>query len=479
MQLIAPFVVLLAGLLLPSQVEAVPLNSKRNPGFITFPLHRFEHSRDVHPLINLQRRINWGTRRLAYMTGRAGPSDEEYAFMLRKRVLSVEREEGLAKRYNHGARRKKHNDSLADGYSSGNQSNGTQSSTKQAIGVTVADTPTTANSLGLDIEGPDISYMANIQLGTPPRDFLILMDSGSADLWVGSENCKSEDGGGCGNHKFLGPQSSTSFQDSQKPFNVTYGSGNVAGTIVQDNLSVANLSLPGHTFGVADLESVQFAGNSVPFDGLMGLAQSKLSQQKTLTPIEALATAGLVPEAITSFKIPRLADNKGDGEITFGALDTTKFDPQTLVTVDNVSKIGFWEAAVDAITVGGQDSGLQGRTAILDTGTTLIIAPVEDVGAVHKLIPGSQADGQGGFTIPCTSNASVALKFGGQEFAIDFRDLAIQPLDPQNPNGDCISGITGGNIGGATEWLVGDVFLKNAYFSTNVNKNQMSLAKLV
>ena len=26
---------------------------------------------------------------------------------------------------------------------------------------------------------------------------------------------------------------------------------------------------------------------------------------------------------------------------------------------------------------------------------------------------------------------------------------------------------------------VGDVFLKNAYYSTNVNKNQISLAKLV
>ena len=53
---------------------------------------------------------------------------------------------------------------------------------------------------------------------------------------------------------------------------------------------------------------------------------------------------------------------KNDGEITFGALDTTKFDPATLVTFDNVATssatAGFWEGAMDAITADGQDIGL-------------------------------------------------------------------------------------------------------------------------
>lgn len=134
---------------------------------------------------------------------------------------------------------------------------------------------------------------------------------------------------------------------------------------------------------------------------------------------------------------------------------------------------------MDAVTVDGQDAGLQGRTAILDTGTTLIVAPPDDVAAVHSLIEGAQDVGQGTFTIPCTTNASVALTFGNTSFAIDPRDIAFQPVDPNDPTGDCISGISAGQIGGATEWLVGDVFLKNAYFSTDVTKNTVSLAKLV
>lgn len=63
--------------------------------------------------------------------------------------------------------------------------------------LTPANTPTTANSLGLAIQDDDVGYVATIQMGTPPRAFNLLMDSGSADLWVGAEGCKSVTGGDC------------------------------------------------------------------------------------------------------------------------------------------------------------------------------------------------------------------------------------------------------------------------------------------
>lgn len=190
--------------------------------------------------------------------------------------------------------------------------------------------------------------------------------------------------------------------------------------------------------------------------GLTASHLQTLSEQQTLTPVESLAQAGLINDAITSFKISRLADEKNDGEITFGGLDETKFDPNTLVTLANVNKQGFWEGAMPSVSVNGQAVNLKGgaRTAILDTGTTLIIAPDADAQAVHDAIPGAKPDGQGGFTIPCTTTASVALEFGGQQFAIDTRDLLFAPVDPTDLTGDCVSGISSGQIGGATEWLV-------------------------
>lgn len=224
------------------------------------------------------------------------------------------------------------------------------------------------------------------------------------------------------------------------------------GDIISDNVNLAGLALDKHVFGVALVESDNFASDTTKFDGLMGLAKSTLSNQGVLTPVESLAQQGLISEAITSYKLSRVSSGVNDGEITFGGLDSTKFDSSTLVTFQNVNPNGFWEGNVDA-SVNGQDLGLQGRTAILDTGTTLIIAPPADAEAVHAKIPGSKSDGQGGFTIPCTNTAVVSLAFGGQSFDINSTDLLFAPVNQNDLTGDCISGISSGQIGGPTQWL--------------------------
>jgi len=129
-----------------------------------------------------------------------------------------------------------------------------------------------------------------------------------------------------------------------------------------------------------------------------------------------------------------------------------------------------------AVTVNGADTGLTGRTAILDTGTTLIIAPSADAELVNTMLGGSSSDGQ--YIVPCTTNASVVLTFGGAAFPIQATDIAVLPVDLNDPTGDCTSGIQSGTVGTDTEWLVGDVFLKNAYFSVDTGNNSISLAQL-
>ena len=202
-----------------------------------------------------------------------------------------------------------------------------------------------------------------------------------------------------------------------------------------------------------------------------------MSNQGVPTPPEALASAGLIQDAIVSYKIPRLADGLNDGQVTFGGLDDTKFDANTLTTVENVSPDGFWEADLDGATMDGTDLGFKGRTAILDTGTTLMIVPDDDALAIHQQIDGAAQDQVNGFLVPCNTAQTLSLAFGGTSFDIDSRDLAFAELG--DGAGMCVSGIQAGTVGGANEWLVGDTFLKNAYFSTDVTKNQLSLAKLV
>ncbi|KAG2157952.1 acid protease [Suillus bovinus] len=492
MQLSIVFAVLLACILHSTPSDAIPARARHqtqvNPMMVTMPLKRLHVPRnDVHPQLLLQQHINRGNKRLARMTGRSEPAEHELRAEMHKRMYLLESYSvnsrsattatgsNFSRRY---WRHSKHVVHAASNASSTGTTGGVSALDIQAAengGLTPAKVPTANNTLGLAIDADDVGYIATIQIGTPPQSFNILMDSGSADFWVGSETCQSQQGT-CGNHTFLGSKSSSSFVQSNQNFNVTYGSGSVAGVLCKDNINMAGLQLNNHTFGVANEESVQFSADTVPFDGLMGLAQSTLSNEKVLTPVESLASNGLISSAISSFKISRLADQLNDGQVTFGGLDSTKFVANSLVAIPNVSKVGFWEGAVDAITANGQDTGITGRTAILDTGTTLIIAPPADALAVITML-GGKCDTQQ-CTIPCTSNASLALSFGNASFAIDPRDMAVLPVDINDPTGDCTAGIQPGTIGTNTEWLVGDVFLKNAYFSVDTTNNQISLAKL-
>lgn len=468
-----------------SFASATPIVHRRSPKFITLPIRRYQHEppKDLHPLIAFEQIINRGLQRLARMTGAREIPREVLEMNIMRRVLQFEGPDGLQRRYN---RRTLDDDTvnldrrfLPSHPSSSSSSPGNV----LAVGsngninrvVKIAEAPTTANSLGLDIESKDVSYLATVQIGTPARNFSVVVDSGSSDFWVGGENCQSVDGiSGCGEHVFLGSNFSSSFVDSGNPWGIKYGAGSVNGTLITDDVSIAGLSLPQHKFGIATSETPEFSDDSIAFDGIMGLARSELSNQNNPTPIDALVAANLLTNSIVSYKMDRVRDKGNDGQITFGALDTTKFDPKTAVTVNNINNNGFWEATMDDVTVDGQTLGLS-RSALLDTGTTLIIAPDADANALHQAIPGSTVDA-GTLLIPCNTKSVVSLTFGGRAFNIDSGDLAF---GPSRIKGQCVFAVSPGTLFDDQTWLVGATFLKNVYFSTDVGNNSMTLANLV
>ena len=97
-----------------------------------------------------------------------------------------------------------------------------------------------------------------------------------------------------------------------------------------------------------------------------------------------------------------------------------------------------------------------------------MLLPQSDAVLIHQNIPGAQPDGQGGFLVPCSTNTSVALTYGGQLFAIDPRDLVREAVS--NNKDYCVSGIsTDPDVSTGSRWLVScDVsfffFLDNSSF---------------
>lgn len=338
---------------------------------------------------------------------------------------------------------------------------------------------TAAKSLGLSIEANNIGYVATVQFGAKKTPFKMLIDSGSADTWVPSSKCKN-----CGkSQQKLSKTVSNSLQTSKQQWSITYGTGNAKGYLATDDLSIAGMNLKNYKFALATEESDDFS--SSPFDGLMGLAQETLSNSQSPTPIDALYNEKLVSAPVMGYKLGDATTASGkraavnDGEVTFGGVDSAKYTGK-LVEIPNVSQQGFYEIPIQGVSVNGKTiaSLSSGRTSILDTGTSLMVAPQKDAEAVHAQIPGAKSDGQGGFTVPCTTNSTLSFKFGGQDWPLLARDLIFVPVDNNKPNGDCISSLGGGDVGQQGEWLVGAAALKRLYFATNAQKNVIGLGKL-
>jgi Eukaryotic aspartyl protease len=82
------------------------------------------------------------------------------------------------------------------------------------------------------------------------------MDSGSSDLWVPSENCRSQ---ACAVHETLGTNDSSTLQTSSVPWQIQYGTGSASGLLVADSLSIGGLTVNSMPFGVATQLSSNFA----------------------------------------------------------------------------------------------------------------------------------------------------------------------------------------------------------------------------
>jgi Eukaryotic aspartyl protease len=88
----------------------------------------------------------------------------------------------------------------------------------------------------------------------------------------------------------------------------------------------------------------------------------------------------------------------------------------------------------------------------------LMIMPPDDATTLHNAIPNSVTDGEGNFAVPCSTNSDLAVVFGGTSFSISPKDYVGAPL---GTDALCQSNIVGQTVGNATQWLSGDVFLKN------------------
>lgn len=462
----------------PSAVLSFPLEERGAPS----------ESTDASPWMHLQRRMNSGRRRYALINQLPVPTDEDLHGAMQKRALWVEEEwEPMEQREALDAQgddesassklpgmiRRTNKDGTqlvarGGGYSS------TAAKAAQQHSVTGAPSVSSEGTLGLAIEANDIGYFAKVQIGSQNQAFNMLVDSGSADTWVTGSSCSNCGGG---NRNKLGSSNSKSLQMQNQNYKVSYGTGSVSVTKASDTMTIAGMKLNNYNIAIATKETSEFGGGDIPFDGLLGLGGAGLSTTGAQSPIDALYKSHAVKAPVVGYRLGRVADGSNRGQVTFGGVDNSQI-AGGLQQFDNQSDNGYWQIQMDSVSVGSHSISGASGSATLDTGTTLIVAPASQADAIHNAIKGAKSDGQGGYTVPCSTNQQISFTFSGHTFTMDPRDLLFAPSSPGNLNGMCVSSISAGDNGGEGGWLLGAAFLKNVYFATNTKTNQVGLGKL-
>lgn len=326
-----------------------------------------------------------------------------------------------------------------------------------------ADT-TVPNSAPIDQDGTDFSYFSEVTLGSDPgKTVYLLLDTGSSSAWVMGSDCTST---ACGSHETFGKADSSTLEIGSDSFEISYTTGKVSGSIGSDMVKIGDIQVP-MSFGIADVTSDDF--DNFPMDGILGLGRSNAGYGfEKPTFMEEVEDEELLTANIFGINLGRALDNANDGEITFGAVDDSKYEGD-LNYLDTLDKGGKWQIPMDDVLIDGKSASLKGRSAILDTGTTFMFLPPDDAKAMLDLIPGSSFDGEY-WHIPCETTISVTLVFNNVGYQISPKDYVGESVD----DGKCACNVVSrAPTDDETTWLLGGTFLKNVYTVYDMDKDRI------
>ncbi|CDO93459.1 unnamed protein product [Kluyveromyces dobzhanskii CBS 2104] len=336
------------------------------------------------------------------------------------------------------------------------------------------------------------AYFVNVTIGN--EIYPLVVDSGSAYLWVYGSPCKSQ---ACTKNKLF----STDYvkrADDDSTFSLKYSSGTASGDVYEDRIIVNKLATTQNfTFGVAD--QVPDIFDNYPVSGIFGLPSNNsdsiesiisvlsesgaISKEKFSMVIGSLNSRDNSTSANSDLQAP-LSENKG--LFIIGDLEEDLYTGDVHYAPLIVNDNHYWQLKIDGIYVSSQEvnfstsvtvAGSQSsilRSGIVDSGTTLLILPTQDALDLHTYFTNSVSDGTN-FAVLCNSTQEISLKINGVEWSISSDDYLGEAYPESSYYyGYCVSNIQGLDLD--ESWILGDVFLKDKYAVFDVENQQFGLA---
>jgi len=290
-------------------------------------------------------------------------------------------------------------------------------------------------------------YYGEVGVGTPKQTFNVIYDTGSSNLWVPNKSC----GFRCLGHNMYNSARSSSYVANGTEFKIEYGSGPVEGFVSQDTAHLGEFDVPKQEFAeITNVKGLGVAYAAGKFDGICGMAWDSIAVDGMKTPFHSLVDANLLAEDLFAFY---LGTDKA-GEMTLGGVDPDHFTGElTWVDLDQET---YWHVPMDDMQVNGE-SVTSEKAAVIDTGTSLIAGPSNDVRKLAKKV-GATPFLNGEYKIDCNADApDIDFIFNGVKFSLSKEDYIIES------GGQCIWGVMGIELPAGVGWIVGDVFIRRYY----------------
>jgi len=304
-------------------------------------------------------------------------------------------------------------------------------------------------------------YYGQITVGNPGQKENVIFDTGSSNLWVPNKA------------PFLSFKNvynhakSSSYVKNGTIFKIQYGSGPVSGVWSGDDVHVGPFTVKDFTFAEVDNTKGLGLGYRLgKFDGILGLGWDAISVDHVPTVMNKLVASGQLPQPVFGFYLGNLSP----GELVFGGTDSKHYTGDFQYVP--LSSKTYWEVELQGVTL-GSDSMSSCKKAIIDSGTSLLAGPKDDIAKIAAKLGAKSIMGKE-WSVDCTASIpDLSFTLGGKTFALTKADLTLQ-----SSGSTCILGLMGMDIPAPNGplWILGDVFMRKYYVEFDYGQGRVGIA---
>ncbi|XP_076801075.1 cathepsin D-like [Clavelina lepadiformis] len=326
----------------------------------------------------------------------------------------------------------------------------------------------------------DAQYFGEISIGTPAQTFTVIFDTGSSNLWIPSATCPSSNIA-CMTHNKYDSAASNTYTAEGETFEIHYGTGSMEGFTSSDKVAIGGLTSDHQVFAEATQEpGITFV--AAQFDGILGLGYPNIAVNGITPVFNQMFEQGVVDKNQFSFYLNRDPTGSEGGELYLGGANPARYTGD--FTYHDVTKQGYWQIKMDSFLVADGtttacDGGCQ---VIVDSGTSLITGPTEDIEKINEAI-GAIKFIQGEYLVICRKipqMPDVTFVLDGKKYTLTAEQYVIKMTDPSSGQSQCISAFMAMDIPAPAGplWILGDAFMGAYYTLFDFDTNQVGFAEL-